>query len=192
MNINININDIKSIKNAIKTLKKQKNILNSQIIQEFMQRSAEWIKLRANNILYSSDIGVKIVQNITSSWHVDTISNYHIILYNSSWKSAYVEFGVGIIGQSQQHPNASKTNYEYNVDSPYKNTDGGWEFSVADESELDIPLDAIIEQNYSSIYGLTIYTRGTKGVWYLFNAVEDFKSIEEKRLWQEIKTKYWS
>jgi hypothetical protein len=191
MKINIELNK-KSIQNAKKLLKKQEKILTEQVIPEFMLKAADWIKLRANEILNSSDIGVEIVQNITSSWHIDIISNTNIVLYNMSWKSAYVEFGVGIVGQSMPHPNASKTNYEYNVDSPYKYSDGGWAFSVADQSELDIPKDAIIEQNYSSVYGLTIYTRGTQGVWYLFNAMEDFKLREEKRLWEEIKKKYWS
>ena len=191
MKINIELNP-KSIREAIKTLKNQKKVLSEQAIPEFMLRSTEWIKNRANEILNGSDIGVQIVQNITSSWHIDIISNSHIVLYNMSWKSAYVEFGVGIVGQSTPHPNASQTNYEYNVDSPYKYSNGGWAFSVADQSELDIPKDAIIEQSYSSFYGLTIYTRGTQGLWYLFNAMEDYKLREEKRLWEEIKKKYWS
>lgn len=191
MKINIELNQ-KSIKEAIKILQKQKKVLTEQAIPEYMQKSAEWIKNRANEILNGSDIGVEVVQNITSSWHIDIISKSHIMLYNMSWKSAYVEFGVGIIGQKSPHPNASQTNYEYNVDSPYKYSNGGWAFSVADQSELDIPQDAIIEQSYSSIYGLNIYTRGTQGVWYLFNAMEDFKLREEKRLWEEIKKKYWS
>lgn len=191
MKIDVELNP-KSIKEAVKTLIKQRKILAEQAIPEFMLRAAEWIKLRANEILNGSDIGVQVVQNITSSWHIDALSKSHIVLYNMSWKSAYVEFGVGIVGQSAPHPNASQTNYEYNVDSPYKYSNGGWAFSVADQSELDIPKDAIIEQNYSSVYGLTIYTRGTQGVWYLFNALEDFKLREEKRLWEEIKKKYWS
>lgn len=191
MKINIELNK-KSIQEAIKILRKQKKVFSEQALPEFMLRSADWIKNRANEILNGSDIGVDVVQNITSSWHIDTISKSHIVLYNMSWKSAYVEFGVGIVGQDAPHPNASKTNYEYNVESPYKYSNGGWAFSVADQSELDIPKEAIIEQNYSSVYGLTIYTRGTQGVWYLFNAMEDFKLREEKRLWEEIKKKYWS
>ena len=191
MKINISLNK-KSIQQAIKTLEKQKNVINEQMIPEYMKRAAEWIKFRANEILNFSDIGMDVVQNITSSWHIDTISKSHIVLYNMSWKSAYVEFGVGIIGQNSQHPNASQTNYEYNVPSPYKYSNGGWAFSVDDQSQLDIPKEAIIEQNYSSVYGLNIYTKGTKGVWYLFNAMEDFKLREEKRLWEEIKKKYWS
>lgn len=191
MKITVELNR-KSIREAIKTIKSQRKVLAEQMIPEYMQKSAEWIKNRANEILESSDIGVKVVQNIASSWHIDIISNSHLILYNMSWKAAYVEFGVGVVGQAEPHPNASQTNYEYNVDSPHKYSDGGWAFSVPDQSELDIPKDAIIQQDYSSVYDLTIYTQGTQGVWYLFNAVEDFKVREQQRLWEEIKKKYWS
>jgi hypothetical protein len=190
MNINIEFNR-KSIKEAIKTLQKQKKILSEQVIPEFMLRSAEWIKLRANEILNGSDIGVQIVQNITSSWHIDVISNSHIVLYNMSWKSAYVEFGVGIIGQTSKHPNADKTGYEYDVTSEYKFGQGFWKFNVEDSSWLDIPQDAIIYEEFTEA-GQSIITQGTQGLWYLFNAVEDFKLTKEKPLWQEIKEKYWS
>ena len=190
MKINIELNQ-KSIKEAIKILQKQKKVITEQAIPEYIQKSAEWIKNRANEILNGSDIGVEVVQNITSSWHIDIISKSHIILYNMSWKSAYVEFGVGIVGQTDKHPNADKTGYEYNVESGKKFGQGFWQFTVDDQSLLDIPKDAIIYQNYES-NGLSIITQGTQGVWYLFNAVEDFKLREEKRLWEEIKKKYWS
>lgn len=194
MKIDIELNS-KSIKNAIKIIKNQKKIIAEQMIPEYLRRSAEWIKNRANEILNQSDIGVEIAQNISSSWYIENISNNRIKLFNVSWKSAYVEFGVGIVGANQPHPNASNTNYEYNVETQYKNLDGSWVFSVADHSELDIPRDAIIDQFYgvdSKGSTLTILTKGTKGVWYLFNAVEDFKLQEKNRLWEEIKKKYWS
>jgi hypothetical protein len=179
----------KSIKNAIRKLKNAKKSFQSQMIPEYLERSALWIKNRANEILSSSDIGVEVVQDIASKWQIQKISNNQVILHNSSWKSAYVEFGVGIIGQSDKHPNADATGYEYNVDSPHKFGNGFWQFTVPDQSELDIPNDAIIYQTYSD-NGLSIVTQGTQGVWYLYNAVEDFKLSERKRLWEEIKQKY--
>lgn len=190
MKINVELNK-KSIQNAIKALQKQKKVVSEQMIPEYMLRSAEWIKKRANEILNSSDIGVQIVQNITSSWHIDKISNSHIVLYNMSWKAAYVEFGVGIVGQTSKHPNADMAGYEYNVESGKKFGQGHWQFAVSDQSQLDIPQDAIIYQKYEDD-GLSIITQGTQGTWYLFNAVEDFKLREQKRLWEEIKKKYWS
>lgn len=190
MKIDVELNS-KSIKNAIKSIKKQREILTDKAIPEFMERAAEWIAFEANRILNTADIGAKIKHNITTSWHIRTISPNRIVLYNMSWKAAFVEFGVGIVGQSNPHPNASQTDYEYNLDTPYKYSNGGWDFNVNDRTELDIPQDAIIEE-YHGYNGITIYTRGTKGVWYLFNAVENFKMAEEKRLWEEIKKKYWS
>lgn len=190
MKINIELNP-KSIKNAINLLNQQKKVLREQAIPEYMQRSADWIKKRANQILERSDIGVQIVQNITSSWHIDKLSPNHIVLYNMSWKAAFVEFGVGIIAQTAKHPNADIAGYEYNVDTGKKFGQGYWQFSVEDQSQLDIPQQAIIYQTIDD-KELSIITQGTKGTWYLFNAVEDFKLNEKERLWEEIKKKYWS
>ena len=190
MKINVELST-KSVKETIKAIKKQRAILTDQAIPEFMLRSAEWISAEANKIVNLSDIGAEIKYNITSSWHIKVISKTRIVLYNMSWKAAYVEFGVGIVGEASPHPNASQTDYEYNVDSPYKYSNGGWDFKVNNPMELDIPQDAIIEE-YHGYEGITIYTRGTKGVWYLFNAMENFKLTERQRLWQEIKEKYWS
>lgn len=190
MKIEVELN-AKSIKKAIKLLKEQKKVLVDEAIPEFMMRSAEWIANEANRILNVADIGSQIKQNIASSWHIKMVSQNRIILYNMSWKAAFVEFGVGIVGEGSPHPNASQTGYEYNVDTPYKYSNGGWDFVVDNISDLDIPQDAIIE-SYYGYAGMTVYTRGTKGVWYLFNAVQNFKMTEQERLWKEIKKKYWS
>lgn len=190
MKINVELNP-KSIKEAIKTLKKQRKILIEQAIPKYLQMSANWIINRANEILSNSDIGDNVKESIKNSWFVDIISNSHIVLYNISRKSAYVEFGVGIIGQTSKHPNADNAGYEYDVKSEYKFGQGFWQFSVEDKSWLDIPENAIIYEDFNKV-GKSIITQGTQGVWYLFNAVEDFKLQEEKRLWEEIKKKYWS
>jgi hypothetical protein len=189
MKITVELNQ-KSIKNAIALLKAQQRVLSDQLMPEFMLRSAECIKNRANKILYSSDIGIDVVQDIASKWEINVVSKDHLILHNSSWKSAYVEFGVGIIGQSDKHPNADNTDYEYNVESSAKFGQGYWQFNVSNQHELDIPQDAIIFQNYANDK-LSVITQGTKGIWYLYNAVEDFKLRERQRLWAELKEKYF-
>lgn len=190
MKIDVELNP-KSIKNAIKIIKKQRAILTDKMIPEYLQRSAEWIENRANQLISASDIGENVKESIKNSWFIEQISNYHIVLYNISRKAAYVEFGVGIIGQTDKHPNANNAGYEYNVKSEYKFGQGHWRFSVEDKSWLDIPEKAIIYEDVEDS-STTIITQGTKGVWYLFNAVEDFKMTEQKRLWEEIKKKYWS
>jgi hypothetical protein len=181
----------KSIKNAIKVLKQQKDVLTNEALPEYMQRSAEWIRDEANRIVNNFGLGSQVAHNITSSWHIEKLSDTHLILYNMSWKAAYVEFGVGIVGQEYNHPNAKKAGYEYDLDSPYKYSNRGWAFSVSDQTELDLPEDDVIESSFG-YNGLTIYTKGSSGAWYLFNALESFKLLEQQRLWEEIKKKYWS
>lgn len=179
----------KSIKDAIKQLKDSKKVIQDQLMPEYMQRSAEWIRDRANELVSLADIGENVKEAIKDYWFIEKISNSQMVLYNISEKAAYVEFGVGIIGQSSQHPNANNAGYEYNVKSEYKFGQGFWQFNVEDRSWLDIPEDAIVYQNVTNS-GETIITQGTEGVWYLYNAVEDFKLREQKRLWEELTRKY--
>lgn len=168
-----------------KELKDIKKMLTDQIIPTFLERSADWIQNRANQILSQSDIGKSVIQWISNSWHIKVVSKSRIILYNTSWKAVWVEFGVGIVGQSNKHPNADESGYEYNVDTGKKFGQGYWEFTIDKESELDIPQGAIIYEDEVED-GISIVTQGTKGVWYLYNAVQDFKMSEQKRLWKEV------
>jgi hypothetical protein len=191
MNIKIYLNR-KSIKNAINVLESQKRVLTDQAIPEYLNKAAQRIGELANENLDKSDVGETIKSYIKSNWFIKTISKSQTILYNMSWKSAYVEFGVGIVGQSSAHPNASETDWEYNLKTLHKNAQGGWTFSVDDIKELDLPQEAVIEKMVSVDGDISIYTKGTQGVWYLFNAMEDFKLREAKPLWEEIKQKYWS
>ena len=190
MKIKVELNQ-KSIKEAIKQLEAQKKVLTDVAIPEYLNKSAEWIRERANTILSLADIGDDVKSKISSRWDIKKISSNHIVLFNSYYKAAYVEFGVGIIGQTSKHPNADVAGYEYNVESEHKFGQGYWRFEVSDVSRIDIPEKAIIYQSQEED-GLSIVTQGTEGVWYLFNAVEDFKVIAQKSIWEEIKKKYWS
>lgn len=190
MKITIGLNK-KSIQNAIKSLKQQRQILIDKAIPEYLNRAAERIKELANQNLDKADIGENVKEAIKDSWFIEKTSNSHIVLYNISRKSAYVEFGVGIIGQTEKHPNADNTGYEYNVKTEYKFGQGFWQFTVEDRSWLDIPEDAIIYQDFNKA-GESIITQGTQGAWYLFNAMQDFKMNEAKPLWEKVKKKYWS
>lgn len=191
MKINVELNK-KSIREAIKLLKQQKKILIEQAIPEYIQLSADWIINRANEILDRADIGEDVKSYIFKAWDSEWVGKNHLKIINHSRKSAYVEFGVGIIGEVFEHPNASQTNWEYNLPTEYKDSQGGWFFSVRSEEELDIPEDRIIERVVSVDNEIGIYTRGTQGVWYLFNALEDFKLDKAKTLWEQVKKKYWS
>lgn len=189
MKIEVQLNK-KSIQNTIKWLQQQKKVISEKMLPEYIEKAVEWIENEADDLISKSDIGDNVKSYIQSSWLIERISPTHIKLYNISRHAAYVEFGVGIIGQTSKHPNATKAGYEYNVDSGYKFGQGMWRFNIEDKSELDLPEDAIIYDNYTE-NGVDIITQGTQGVWYLFNAMENFKLRRAKSLWEEIEKKYW-
>ena len=180
----------KSIQNTIKLLNQEKKRID-KATKEYFELSADWIINRANEILDRSDIGENIKSEIFGGWDTEWVASNHLKIINHSRKAVYVEFGVGIIGQTDKHPNADKTGYEYDVDSEHKFGQGFWQFTVPSADYLDLPQKAIINQDNVK-YGMSIITQGTEGVWYLFNAVEDFKLREQSQLWERIKKKYWS
>ena len=188
-NFTVELNS-KSIKNTIKLLNQEKKRIE-QATREYFELSADWIINRANEILDRSDIGENIKSEIFDGWDTQWVNSNHLKIVNHSRKAVYVEFGVGIIGQTDKHPNADKTGYEYNVDSEHKFGQGFWQFVVPNRDYLDLPQKAIIYEDVDK-YGLSIITQGTEGVWYLYNAVEDFKLRKQKQLWEKVKKKYWS
>ena len=187
--INIGLNK-KDIQNAIKLLNQEKKRIESAV-HEYMELSADWIINRANEILDRSDIGENIKNEIFGGWDTEWVAPNQLKIVNHSRKAVYVEFGVGIIGQTDKHPNADETGYEYNVESSKKFGQGFWQFVVPSRDYLDLPEKAIIYQDDDK-YGLSITTQGTQGVWYLFNAMEDFKIEKVKTIWEQVKKKYWS
>ena len=189
MKIEIQLNK-KSIQNAIKLLNQQKKNLTDKAIPEFMEQSADWIINRANEILDRSNIGEDVKSYIFKAWNTEWSGKNKLKIINHSRKACYVEFGVGIIGETAPHPNSNETNWQYNLETEDKDSQGGWIFSVRNIYEIDIPQNAIIEQNNMG-KEIVIYTQGTQGVWFLFNALEDFKLNKAQSLWEKIKKKYW-
>ena len=81
--------------------------------------------------------------------------------------------------------------YWYDLPTEYKNEQGGWHFSVDDESILDLPKSAIITQDDNYDGGISIYTKGTKGAMYAYQALVDLKDYGAKQVWEQVKQKYW-
>jgi hypothetical protein len=112
-----------------------------------------------------------------------------------------VEFGVGVVGQSQAHPNATAEGYEYNVDSGHKSADGSWQFWL-NSDERDLPMNAFTDfgtydDHRKGGKRMVVTTRGTKGVWYAYNAIVDAQMELEKsgggaigKLWNDVKKRY--
>lgn len=182
--------DVKSINKAVETLKKAKTQLQEQMLTDLLNGCCRWLTDRANELLDWSDIGTLVKQDIQSNWQTTIIGNVAKIT-NLSNSSAYVEFGVGIVGSQNEHPNANKASYWYDLPTRFKDSQGGWRFKIDDERNLDLPQSAIITQDDTYDGDLAIYTYGAKGVMYAYQALVDLKEYGAKEVWEQVKRKYW-
>lgn len=199
MKIEVGLNN-QSIKNAINKLNAIKKTV-PKMQQEFLVEVAHWLTDRANDYITNSDLGSLVKDQIRSGWSYEPIAN-GVKVVNRAEKAVYVEFGVGVVGQSQAHPNATAEGYEYNMDSPSKTEDGTWYF-WANSNELDLPLNSLTDiRGFDDFRGkqgkrLVVGTRGAKGVWYAYNAIVDAQMELAKanggkigELWEKVKKRY--
>ena len=195
MKINIELNQ-KSIEQAKKQLLYVKKIL-PQMQKDFLEDVAMWLIERANMYLNNSDIGENVKIDIRNGWGYN-FTPTGLQITNSTEKAVFVEFGVGIVGQGNAHPQASAEGYEYNVKSPYKDKSGSgtWVFKSTLEN-LDLPQQNVDFAYNSSGTDYAIVTRGSKGVWYAYNAIVDAQIELAKAnggeigaLWETVKRKY--
>jgi hypothetical protein len=194
--IELNTKSINEARKYLLNLKKQ----IPKMQQEFIEQLALWITDKADFYIDNSDIGSLVKSQIKGSWKYEKFTN-GIKVVNKSDKSVYVEFGVGIEGQSDPHPNANNEGYEYNLHSEHKyagkyHDENTWRFIKHSSDEIDLP-----EGSYETwIMGsgdLKIITRGTRGVWYAYNAIVDAKMELSKanggeigKMWEDIKARY--
>lgn len=168
--------------------------------QEFLIQVAHWVTEKANNYINLSDIGSLVKDQIKSGWEYEQTSN-GVKIINRTEKAVFVEFGVGVVGQTQSHPNASAEGYEYNMESPYKSADGSWSFWL-NSNERDLPMSAFedfgtYDDHRKGGKRMVVTTRGAKGVWYAYNAIVDAQMELAKanggeigKMWEDIKARY--
>lgn len=198
MKINIQLNQ-RSIQEAKKKLLYVKKVL-PQMKKDFLEDVALWLIERANLHLNNSDIGENVKIDIRNGWTYEFTAN-GIKITNATEKAVFVEFGVGAVGQSQSHPQASGEGYEYNLPSAYKyagkyHDDDTWRFTKQSAEDVDLPKDSYETWRMGS-GALKIITRGAKGVWYAYNAIVDAQMELSKAnggeigaLWETVKRKY--
>lgn len=186
----------KSIEQAEKEILRLKSIFPS-MVKELLEKVSVWIIDKANWHLSKSDIGKNVIDSISNGWVADITPN-SVKITNKSEKAVFVEFGVGIVGQSQSHPNATTEGYEYNMDSPYKDKKGSgtWVFQ-SKLADLDLPENNVEFAYNESNTDFAIVTRGAKGVWYAYNAIVDARNELAKsgggeigKMWNDIKARY--
>lgn len=207
--IGLNKKDIDSARKYILNLKKQL----SKMQQEFFLELAKWIVNKADGYIDKSDIGALVKAQIKSSWHYEHTANGITIINSANLEktvcgkkqtvpvAVLVEFGSGIVGQSDAHPNATQEGYEYNVNSGYKSADGSWSFWL-NSDERDLPMSAFsdfgtYDDHRKDGKRMVVTTFGAKGVWYAYNAVVDAKMELSKpnggeigAIWKQLKSRY--
>lgn len=182
MKINIQLNQ-KSLKNAIKQLKQYQKRYE-EAVKDFLLSIYDKITYEANKNLEVSDIGSNVKSRIESSWSYD-FTDSGMIIRNNDDQSAYVEFGVGVVGAQLDHPNASKADYQYSIGSKIRE-DGSWIFNVTDDADIDISAKYV-----SSRTEHTVLTYGSPAVMYAYNALVDIQMGDTlKKLWEQSKKRY--
>lgn len=203
MKIDITL-DIASIEQAREQIKKAKRLFqkNGKIIREFAEYACEWIIQRANDYINNADLGELVKLNLRNAWEytltptgakiINTAKkvkpNTHTpegsdpqLFKDTVYLAVLVEFGVGIVGEQNQHPNAIAEGYVYDIPTDYKDSSGMWYFWT-NHNELDIPRSAIEDiRGYDDFRGrknekgkrIIVGTRGTEGVMFAYNAVVD-------------------
>lgn len=208
MKIEIALNT-QSIKNAIKQLNAIKKTFPT-MQQEFLMQVAHWLTNRANKYITNSDLGNLVKDEIRGGWSYEPIANGVKIVNNAQKQvtnfgtvplAVLVEFGVGVVGQSQAHPNATAEGYEYNVNSGHKSADGSWQFWL-NSDERDLPMSAFTDfgtydDHRKGGKRMVVTTFGAKGVWYAYNAIVDAQMELAKvgggeigKMWEDIKARY--
>ena len=146
MKLQVELNP-KSIEQVLSKLKKAKyQSTKGTLIKEYLEYVCLWIINKANWYLELADLGELVKLEIRNGWEYDiTIDGAKIT--NRTDKAVFVEFGVGIVGQQNPHPNATIDGYEYNKPSTAKSSDGSWSF-FANTNELDLPTNALLAHNW--------------------------------------------
>lgn len=182
--------NLKSVKSAIRQIKNIKNKIPS-MIDELLYECCVWIKNQANFHLEASGLNSGFITEIEQGWQPITKRLDGTFVLINRGRAYSVEFGIGIKGQGTYNGDVPP-NYEYNVKSGYKHSDGSWIFRVEDIDMLDIKQENILPRKNTGelIYeeGRTIRTQGQPAVMFCFNAIVDFKSQNiAQKIWEKVK-----
>jgi len=166
----------KGIKKVQKELEKIQECLKNDINIEFIRLSLEWIKNRAYKYLLESGHDLDLVNAINGSWKLN-LNKISGTLINDYDKSAYVEFGVGEVGQEQPYSNqfATELHWEYNLPTYSKNyMTGEWSFVIDNYDIVDIREKNITKKDEVDLGKTLITTRGNQGAMFMYNAIMDY------------------
>lgn len=187
MKVNIDLLNLKTVDEAIKQIEAyQKRVAN--LIPDFLKACAEAIRDKANERLLfeAMSLGLSglLLNDITSSWETEQTSDSSIILRNTSKKAVYIEFGVGTIGGSNEHTQASEAGYKYDMNA---HGDEGWTFWVRN-NEIDIGTEYRESEKTHRDGTIEIHTQGQPATMFLYQSAMDFFEVDKGhiRIWKEL------
>ena len=201
----------KSVEEAIKQVRAYKQAI-PRMMNELLEFACEWLIEKANSHIDLADIGDDVKLLLRNGWEYEVFNGSAKVTNSINVKktirqqeeeiplSVLVEFGVGAVGESNQHPNASDSGYEYNVPSPSKyagrhHDEDTWRFITNSPQEIDLPQGSYETWRMGS-GAFKIITRGAKGVMFAYNAIVDANmdlrnpNGEFAREWKRIKERY--
>ncbi len=187
--------DKKSLNKVLEKIEEIKSLVQNQMLGDLLNDCCAAIVRRSNEKLQLLDIGDNVKSEIAINWHTEKISTNKIALINSSDKSVYVEFGVGIVGQENPHEIADIAGYKYNMPSEYKHAgnyhdENTWRFKKKSKNDIDLQ-DGYYEEWMTKDGSLKIITRGSPSTMFVYNSVMDFANEQEAAtIWAKIKKKY--
>lgn len=163
----------KSIDKAIKEVERyRKHLVN--LIPKFLDRCADRVIEIANQKIELFDFDNQIISGIQNGWQ-KTKGNNTLLLENTNEKAVYIEFGVGQVGATSKHKNASDAGYEYDINNHGQE---GWGFYLDADDGVDI-LSGLYQDEYVGGNRLHIYTKGSPATMFCFNAIMDFIDNKE-------------
>lgn len=182
MKVNIKLSK-NSVKSVIKKVEGVKEKAQNELIKTFLQKSIARIIELANQNLMATDIGFDVKNLIQNSWETSEIVNNKITLSNTAEfekgenLAVFVEFGVGIVGQSNNHTMSGEAGYNYNVPSAAKDQYGNWVAFVDGEGSMNI--ESGYYEKYNTSNGIMIKTQGSPATMFLYKAWKYFETSGE-------------
>jgi hypothetical protein len=195
MKITVKVNG--NLKGVIDKLNKMKKDLPA-MKKELFEQCCVVLKSLANQNLMDWDIGEDVKSQIETGWSYVVTEN-GAVLTNTAEKAVFVEFGVGVVGEENPHPNAKNTTpevYDYNRPTKFKRAgkyhdENTWRFYKNDLEEVDLQ-EGYYEAWYTQDGAIKIITKGSPATMYAFNSIIQFVEGEyAKKIWENIKIKYW-
>lgn len=173
-----------SVKSLIENLDGIKKEL-PQIFNDFYYECYLFFVAQCRWYLYQSTIGEDVKSEIALGWQYKRTKKGAKFI-NRTKKAVFVEFGVGMIGDTFPHENADKlgNSYKYNIGTKIKE-DGSWIFNVSDDSDIDIEQEFIENRTEH-----TIRTKGSPSIMYAYQSLQDLEK-EVYNIWERVKAKYW-